>query len=87
VTLYEPSLIRHFQPPFNKEFKESFPSTNLKVLADCYDKDFSTLISEICIDELPFKMTSDAVPPSQYHTAKFDLHEDEVRQIFFGRKI
>ncbi|AGH51483.1 MULTISPECIES: hypothetical protein [Sphingomonadales] len=86
VTLYEASLIRYFQPPFNKEFKESFPSTNLKVLADCYDKDFSALISEICIDELPFKMTSDAVQPSQYHTAKFDLHEDEARQVFFGKK-
>lgn len=86
VTLYEASLIRHFQPPFNKEFKESFPSSNLKVLADCYDKDFSALISEICIDELPFKMTSDAVPPSQYHIAKFDLHEDEARQVFFCRK-
>jgi hypothetical protein len=86
VTLYEASLIRYFQPSFNKEFKDSFPSTNLKVLADCYDKDFSALISEICIDELPFKMTSHAVPPSQYHTAKFDLHEDEARQVFFGRK-
>lgn len=86
VTLYEASLIRYFQPSFNKEFKDSFPSTNLKVLADCYDKDFSALISEICIDELPFKMTSPAVPPSQYHTAKFDLHEDEARQVFFGRK-
>lgn len=87
VTLYEASLIRHFQPPFNKEFKESFPSTNLKVLADCYDKDISALISEICIDKLPFKMTSDTVPPSQYHIAKFDLHEDEARQVFFGRKV
>ena len=87
VTLYEASLIRYFQPPFNKEFKESFPSTNLKVLADCYNKDFSALISEICIDELPFKLTSDAVPPSQYHTAKYDLHEDEARQVFFGRQV
>lgn len=86
VTLFEASLIRHFQPPFNKEFKDSFPSTNLKVLADCYDKDFSALISEICIDELPFKMLSDAVAPSQYHTAKIDLHQDEARQVFFGRE-
>lgn len=87
VTLYEASLIRYFQPPFNKEFKESFPSTRLKVLADCYDKDFSALISEICIDELPFKMTSDAVQPSQYHIAQFDLHEDKARQVFFGKKV
>lgn len=86
VTLYEASLIRYFQPTFNKEFKKSFPSTNLKVLSDCYDKDFSALISEICIDELPFKMTSDAVAPSQYHIAKFDLHDEDARQVFFCTK-
>lgn len=86
VTLYEASLIRYFQPPFNKEFKDSFPSTNLKVLADCYEKDFAGLISEICIDELPFKLTSEAVAPAQYHTAKFDLHEDEARGVFFSPK-
>ncbi|MGK2908725.1 MAG: hypothetical protein ACSLE1_02835 [Sphingobium sp.] len=86
VTLYEASLIRYFQPPFNKEFKDSFPSTNLKVLADCYEKDFAGLISGICIDELPFKLTSEAVAPAQYHTAKFDLHEDEARRMFFSPK-
>lgn len=86
VTLYEASLIRYFQPPFNKEFKDSFPSTNLKVLADCYEKDFAALISEICIDELPFKLTSGAVAAAQYHTAKFDLHEDEARRVFFSPK-
>lgn len=85
VTLFEASLIRYFQPPFNREFKDSFPSTNLKLLADCYDKDFSAVISEICIDELPFKLTSDAVVPAQYHCAKYDLHDNEVRQVFFNR--
>jgi hypothetical protein len=85
VTLYEASLIRYFQPPFNREFKDSFPSTNLKSLADCYEKDFSALISEICIDELPFKLMSAAVAPAQYHIAKFDLHDDEARQVFFCR--
>lgn len=65
---------------------ESFRSANLKVPADCYDKDFFALNSEICIDELPFRMTSDAVQPFQYQTAKFDLHEDAARLVFFGRK-
>jgi len=74
--VYVPRWIRHFQPPSNEELKESFPLPNLKVLADCYDKDFSAFVSEICIDELPFRMISDAVPPFQYHTAKFDLHDD-----------
>ncbi|TIR16789.1 MAG: hypothetical protein E5X64_22000, partial [Mesorhizobium sp.] len=39
ISVYEASLIRYFQPRYNKEFKNSFPSTNMKVLADCYDKD------------------------------------------------
>ena len=66
TTLYEASLIRYFQPPFNKEFKNSFPSTNMKVLADCYDKDFATLVAEICIDELPFKLFSGVASRKAY---------------------
>lgn len=84
ITLYEASLIRYFQPKYNKDFKDSFPSTNMKVLADCYEKDFSALIAEICIDELPFKMFSDAVPAKQYHQAKHDLHDEDARKVFFS---
>ncbi|MGH6881514.1 MAG: hypothetical protein ACREFM_11380, partial [Hypericibacter sp.] len=83
VTLYEASLIRYFQPKYNKEFRDSFPSTNLKVLADCYDKDFSGLVAEICIDALPFKMFTTTVPRQQYHIARCDLHDDEARKMFF----
>lgn len=84
IALYEASLIRYFHPEFNKEFKDSFPSTNLKVLQDCYEKDFSGVVAEICIDELPFKLFSDNVAPKDYHFAKHDLHEDEARRMFFG---
>lgn len=86
VTLYEASLIRYFQPPFNREFKDSFPSTDLKVQADCYDKDFAAVVAEICIDELPFRLGSDAVAPSTSHVARFDLHDDAARRVFFGLK-
>ena len=48
IALYEAALIRYFSPPFNKEFKNSFPSTNLKILQDCYEKDFAAVIAEIC---------------------------------------
>ena len=59
IALYEASLIRYFRPEFNIEFKNSFPSTNLKILQDCYEKDFSAVIAEICIDDLPFSMVHD----------------------------
>lgn len=84
TTLFEASLIRYFYPEFNKEFKDSFPSTNLKVLRDCYEKDFSALIAEIWIEGLPFRLMSETVPPKSYHIAKHDLHRSEERKIFFG---
>lgn len=84
TTLYEASLIRYFQPPFNKTFKDSFPSTNLKVLADCYDKDFAGLVAEINIDVLPFVLFSEAVEHRAHHVAKFDLHDDPARRVFFS---
>lgn len=84
ITLYEASLIRYFMPEYNKEFKNSFPSTNLKVLQDCYEKDFSALIAEICIDDLPFRLFSSTVPPANSHIAKHSLHKEEDRKIFFS---
>jgi len=84
ITLYEASLIRYFYPEYNKEFKDSFPSTNLKVLSDCYSKDFSAVVAEICIDELPFRLKSKVVAPTHYHIAEHDLHAAEDRRVFFG---
>lgn len=84
VSLYEAALIRYFYPDFNKEFKDSFPSTNLKILRDCYEKDFSAVIAEICIDDLPFTLWSENVEPKHYHIAKHDLHKEEDRKMFFG---
>lgn len=84
TTLYEAALIRYFRPPFNTIFKDSFPSTNLKVLADCYDKDFAAVVAEISIDELPFYLFSDAVAHRATHIAKFDLHDDDARRMFFS---
>lgn len=86
VALYEAALIRYFRPEYNIEFKNSFPSTNLKILQDCYEKDFCAVVAEICIDELPFRLFSQEVEPALYHMAKHDLHKDENRKIFFGIK-
>lgn len=85
VALYEAALIRYFQPEFNKEFKDSFPSTNLKILQDCYDKDLAAVSAEIALDELPVTLYSEAIEPSNMHFAVHDLHTDEARRVFFAR--
>jgi hypothetical protein len=84
ISLYEAALIRYFYPDFNKEFKDSFPSTNLKILRDCYLKDFSAVVAEICIDDLPFRLWSSVVEPKMHHIAKHDLQRSEERRMFFG---
>jgi hypothetical protein len=83
ISIYEASLIRYFQPPFNKEFKNSFPSTNMKLLAECYGKDFLAVVAEICLDGLPFTLFSKAVPREFYHIAMHDLHSESDRKLFF----
>jgi hypothetical protein len=83
ISLFEASFIRYFSPQFNKEFKNSFPSTNLKVLQDCYDKDFSAVFAEICFDELPFQLCSESIEAKYDHIAKHDLHKEKDRKAFF----
>lgn len=87
TSLFEASMIRYFKPEFNVVFKNSFPSTNMKTLENCYDKDIATVVAEISIDELPFLLFSDAVEPKFYHIASHDLHKDEDRRVFFSEKM
>lgn len=84
VALYEASLIRYFQPRYNKEFKDSFPSTNMKVLKDCYSKDFAAVVAEINFDNLPWDLKSELVPSKSAHIATHNLHTKEERSIFFS---
>jgi hypothetical protein len=83
TALYEASLIRYFQPKYNKEFKNSFPSTNLKVLADCYAKDFSAVVAELCNERFPCEIFSERVAPSRFHIVTHDLHAEAARKLFF----
>lgn len=84
VSLYEAALIRYFYPEFNKEFKDSFPSTNLKILQDCYEKDLGGVVAEICIDTLSFRLRSEKVAPRSHHIARHSLHKEDDRRVFFG---
>lgn len=84
IALYEAAMIRYFRPEFNIEFKDSFPSTRLKVLQNCYEKDFSAVIAEFCFDDIPFLLRSEKVDASPYHIAHYNLHSEEDRRAFFS---
>jgi hypothetical protein len=84
VCLYEAAMIRYFEPKYNVEFVNSFPSTNLKILSDCYDKDIAAIVAEFCFDGLPFHLYSHKAKPRAYHIAQFNLHSKNERDFFFG---
>ena len=56
----------------------------MKLLNECYKKDFSAVIAEITIDELPYKLFSKSVPPKHSHIANHNLHTDNERKVFFS---
>lgn len=85
ISLVEAALIRYFQPTYNEIYKTNFPSRELKVLRECYELDFSSLIVEINTDELNFSLYSDVAAPSVHHIANIDLVDDEERGNFFRR--
>jgi hypothetical protein len=84
VSLFEAAFIRYFRPPFNEKLKDSFPSTNMSVLKDCYSKDFSAVIAEIGFDNLPYELFSKTIGPRDHHIANHDLHTEEKRKVFFS---
>lgn len=87
TALYEAAFIRYFQPEYNKIFKDSFPSTNLKTLRNCYDKDFASLVCEYCFDYHPYNLFSDQIISKDCHMATYDLHKDADRHVFFSDRV
>ena len=84
ITLYEASFIRYFEPCYNKEFKNSFPSTRMKILKDCYDKDFSAITAEIYFDDFYYSIFSQKQKAKKYHCSNINLHSSQEREMFFS---
>ncbi len=85
ISLAEAALIRYFEPSYNKIYKTKFPSTKHKVLASCYELDFSGLSVEINTDDLRFRLFSDTAKPSMHHISNIELlsHSDRAGFFFF----
>jgi hypothetical protein len=84
VSLFEAAMIRYFKPKYNTQLKDSFPSTNLKLLQNCYEKDLQSVVAEITFETLPYHLYSESVAAEYRHVAHFDLHKEEDRRSFFA---
>ena len=87
VNLIEAGLIRYFQPHFNTNLKQNFPSVKQLMLFKLSDLDISGLIVELYESDLGFKIYSDSISAKTHHYAKYDLSTNENRTSFFRRTI
>ncbi|MDQ3657684.1 MAG: hypothetical protein M3457_21745 [Chloroflexota bacterium] len=83
TSLAEACFIRFFQPKYNRLLKNSFPSTNLKMLSSCYDLDYNAIVAEIDSEDIFARLYSEAAPPRFHHIVPVDLHSLEDRMSFF----
>ncbi len=84
ITLCEAALIRHFKPKFNQHPDGGFPSTKPRMLHGLADRTISSVVMHIALEELPFRIFSDAIAPESTHKIAQDLHDHGERERFFG---
>ncbi|MCL9671405.1 hypothetical protein [Citrobacter sp. MNAZ 1397] len=83
ICLSEAGLIRYFQPEYNKIYKDSFPTADQKILAGCFDLDFSGLSVEVELYDSGLNLFSKSVPAQHHHIATFNLTDESERLGFF----
>jgi hypothetical protein len=84
VNLTEAMLIRYFDPPYNKTFRDTFPNPAHLSYSECYDLDFHSVGVELDTSELRCNLWSAARHASWLHLATFPLHSDEDRDSMFS---
>lgn len=84
VTIAEASLIRYFQPQYNKHYVGEYPTSNLRHLADAYRLDYNAIVTEIDTEFAKVTIRSPSVIAADHHVAQFDLHDPRDRLSFFA---
>jgi hypothetical protein len=84
INFTEAALIRYFQPPYNTDYKDTFPSPAHKTYRECYKMDVNSVAFEMETSEpIQTRLYSEAVPPSWWHIKDFPLHSPAERRSLF----
>jgi len=84
INFTEAALIRYFQPQYNKEYRDTFPTKTHTSYSECYDLDINSVCFEMeTSDSIFSKFYSTTVERNSLHMANFLLHSPEERRLFF----
>lgn len=79
INLTEAALIKYFQPQYNKDFTNEFPSQLHKSYSEYYDLDVRAISIELDTSELNRKLYTNSVERKEYHSAMYELKSDNDR--------
>ena len=79
INFTEAALIRYFQPKYNIEFKDSFPSLKHKSYSECYSLDIKALTVEVDTSENFRKIYTEKSGRKQHHIKMFEFNSDTDR--------
>lgn len=83
VNFTEAALIRYFQPVYNTQFKDQFPTPAHASYAECYKIDLNMVSAEIHTMSVQTKLWGPGAPSALMHFATFPLHSEEERRHMF----
>lgn len=83
INFTEAALIKYFQPPYNKQYKEKFPSPAHSTYSECYDIDLNMVCVELNTENIGLMIFSESVPQKPIHICDFPLHSREDRVYMF----
>ena len=79
INFTEAALIKYFEPKYNIEFKDNFPSTKHKSYSECYNLDFKALTIELDTSEMIRKIYTEKTGRKTHHQKMFEFNSDDDR--------
>jgi hypothetical protein len=77
INLTEAALIRYFQPPFNKVYKNNFPNSSHSTYLSCYKLEIRQIFVAFLTDSIRCRVYTGAISPSVEHGVKYLLRSEE----------
>jgi len=84
INFTEAALIKMFEPPYNKEFKNNFPNKKHSSYSECYSLDLRALTVELDTSEMIRRIYSKKAGRRIYHSQMFEFENDEDRMSLLG---
>jgi hypothetical protein len=84
INFTEAALIRYFEPPYNKIYKDTFPNPAHSTYSQCYELDINSICIELQTSELVnCQFFSSTIPKAPWHMKDFQLHSKAERRSMF----